>query len=165
MSSCAPSSWPQRGLGMCDGSCGKKRRGPRSLNGRKQKLTGDKPSIVCVLETSGISEAAFPPATGTTCVWRVLGWDEAESQLFPLHLCARGWGARLLTGRQTPSGGSQRHRGRTPGQLGPAGGSLGTGPRPERQAGASCLYDPCKVCIKEAVTQSCLTLCDLMVCP
>lgn len=46
---------------MCDGSCGKKRRGPRSLNGRKQKSTGDKPSIVCILETSGIAEAASPP--------------------------------------------------------------------------------------------------------
>lgn len=32
----------------------------RRLNGRKQKLIGDKPSIVHVLETCGMYEAAFP---------------------------------------------------------------------------------------------------------
>lgn len=52
---------------------GKKYPGPRSLNGRKQKSIGDKPSIVRVLETFGKYEAAFPPAGGTTCVCRMLG--------------------------------------------------------------------------------------------
>ena len=36
---------------VCGGSHGKKYQGPRSLNGRKQKLIADKPSIVDVLET------------------------------------------------------------------------------------------------------------------
>lgn len=52
---------------------GKKYPVPRGLNGRKQKSIGDKPSIVRVLETFGMYEAAFPPAGGTTCVCRVLG--------------------------------------------------------------------------------------------
>lgn len=83
---------------------GKKYPGPRSLNGRKQKLIGDKPSIVHVLETFGMYEAVFPPGCWN-CLWRVLGQvEEASIALLPLHLrCQEGkaWFVRS----QTPSGG------------------------------------------------------------
>lgn len=51
-------------------------------------------------------EVAFPPAAGTTCVWRVPGEGEDLSRFSLLRLGAHGWrGAGLSSGGQTWRGG------------------------------------------------------------
>lgn len=128
MLACAPFSWARRELEACVmESRGKKYRGPRSLNGRKQKSVGDQPSIVCVLVDFGMYEAAFPPAVELPVFGGCHGGARSHHNFSCLHLSAGWWEHGSREEPPAPERQVPRRAG------GAAGGSLGTEPG-ERQA-------------------------------